>query len=206
MGHARGGGEGSGHWEGCSTISRLAPTLAWMGHHHASLPHFHLTGHIIDFPTNLRTCFTSFGSVKDLRADLITSCKIGSYGGSVTDSAGSVWATVSSGEWALLYPPVEICQHWRRSGLASLAPDEVGTDPGYMSRKIRSFELINSIRETNGNFDSCNSCERLVPSRSAVIFPSSRNFSAMYPGPVGPAAADRLGCVQTALQCFGGER
>ena len=33
-----------------------------------------------------------------------------------------------------------------------------------MSRKFESFERINSIRETNGNFDSCNSCKRL-PSR-----------------------------------------
>ena len=39
------------------------------------------------------------------------------------------------------------------------------TDPGYMSRKIESFERINSIRETNGNFDSCNSCKRLGTSR-----------------------------------------
>ena len=30
---------------------------------------------------------------------------------------------------------------------------------------MESFERINSIRETNGNFDSCNLCERLVPSR-----------------------------------------
>ena len=34
-----------------------------------------------------------------------------------------------------------------------------------MSRKFESFERINSIRETNGNFDSCNSCKRLGTSR-----------------------------------------
>ena len=38
-------------------------------------------------------------------------------------------------------------------------------DPGYMSRKFESFERINSIRETNGNFGSCNSCKRLGTSR-----------------------------------------
>ena len=34
------------------------------------------------------------------------------------------------------------------------------SDPGYMSRKIESFERINSIREANGNFDPYNSCKR----------------------------------------------
>ena len=38
------------------------------------------------------------------------------------------------------------------------------TEPGYMSRTIRKFERINSIRVTNGNFDSCKSCKWLVPS------------------------------------------
>ena len=38
-------------------------------------------------------------------------------------------------------------------------------DPGYMSRKIKSFERINSIQETNGNFDSCKTCKRLGTSR-----------------------------------------
>ena len=34
-------------------------------------------------------------------------------------------------------------------------------DPVYMSKKIESFERINSIRETNGNFDSCKRLSRL---------------------------------------------
>ena len=45
----------------------------------------------------------------------------------------------------------------RRRGV--LTPDT------YMSRKIRSVERINSIRETNGNFNSCSSCKRLGTSR-----------------------------------------
>ena len=45
-------------------------------------------------------------------------------------------------------------------------------DPGYMSRKFESFERINSIRETNGNFDSCNSCERRAVHMSCM----SQNF------------------------------
>ena len=49
-----------------------------------------------------------------------------------------------------------------------------GEDEGYSQTKLapdtgaeqfESFERINSIRETNQNFDSCNSCKRLVPSR-----------------------------------------
>ena len=38
-------------------------------------------------------------------------------------------------------------------------------DSGYMSKKFKSLEWLNSIRETNGNFDSCNSCKRLGTSR-----------------------------------------
>ena len=34
-----------------------------------------------------------------------------------------------------------------------------------MRKKFESFEPINSIRVTNRNFDSCNSCKRLVSSR-----------------------------------------
>ena len=37
--------------------------------------------------------------------------------------------------------------------------------PVYTSRKMEIFERINSIRETKGNFDSCNSCKRLETSR-----------------------------------------
>ena len=41
---------------------------------------------------------------------------------------------------------------------ASLTPDT-------LAEKFESFERINSIRETNGNFDSCNLCKRLGTSR-----------------------------------------
>ena len=34
-----------------------------------------------------------------------------------------------------------------------------------MSRKLESLERINVMRETNGSFDSRNSCKRLGPSR-----------------------------------------
>ena len=37
--------------------------------------------------------------------------------------------------------------------------------PDTGGEQFESFERINSIRETNGNFDSCNSCKRLVLSR-----------------------------------------
>ena len=43
-------------------------------------------------------------------------------------------------------------------------------------KKIESFERINSIRETNGNFDSCNSCKRLVSSRLNELHESKFPF------------------------------
>ena len=61
--------------------------------------------------------------------------------------------------FVVLMPPCRQCRRYRWW---------VGADDGdhiYMSRKFESFKRINSIRETNGNFDSCNSCKRLVPSR-----------------------------------------
>ena len=65
-------------------------------------------------------------------------------------------------------------------------------------KKSKSFERINSIRETNGSFDSYNSCKRLVSSRlhelhesklpfvSRIEFIRSKlsNFLLMYPGSV----------------------
>ena len=51
-----------------------------------------------------------------------------------------------------------------RRAAADAAADN--NDPGYLSRKtFESFERINSIRVTNRNFDSCNSCKLLGTSR-----------------------------------------
>ena len=44
------------------------------------------------------------------------------------------------------------------------------------AEKFESFERINSIRETNGNFDSCNSCKRLAPSRLHELHESKFPF------------------------------
>ena len=44
------------------------------------------------------------------------------------------------------------------------------------AEKIESFERINSIRETNGNFDSCNSCKRLGTSRLHELHESKFPF------------------------------
>ena len=49
-------------------------------------------------------------------------------------------------------------------------------DPVYMSGKFESFERINLIRVTNGNFDSCNLCKRLVPSRLHELHESKFPF------------------------------
>ena len=50
------------------------------------------------------------------------------------------------------------------------------TDPGYMSRKFESFERINSIRLTNGNFYSCNSCKWLGTTRLHELHESNFRF------------------------------
>ena len=48
--------------------------------------------------------------------------------------------------------------------------------PYTWAEKFESFERINSIRETNGNFDPCNSCKRLVPSRLHELHESKLSF------------------------------
>ena len=48
--------------------------------------------------------------------------------------------------------------------------------PYTRAEKFESFERINSIRDTNGNFDSCNSCKRLVPSRLHELHESKFPF------------------------------
>ena len=63
----------------------------------------------------------------------------------------------------------------------SPAPAEAGgcchsLTPYAWAEKFESFERINSIRETNGNFDSCNSCKRLVPSRLHELHESKFPF------------------------------
>ena len=52
----------------------------------------------------------------------------------------------------------------------------VSVSPDTWAEKFESFERINSIRETNGNFDSCNSCKRLVPSRLHELHESKFPF------------------------------
>ena len=57
--------------------------------------------------------------------------------------------------------------------LASLPPCVIGrmrsVSPDTWAEKFESFERINSIRKTNGNFDSCNSCKRLATSRFCLF-------------------------------------
>ena len=48
--------------------------------------------------------------------------------------------------------------------------------PYTWAEKFESFEPINSIRETIGNFDSCNSCKRLVSSRLHEMNESKFSF------------------------------
>ena len=48
--------------------------------------------------------------------------------------------------------------------------------PDTRAEKFETFERINSIRETNGNLDSCNSCKRLVLSRLRELHESKFPF------------------------------
>ena len=48
------------------------------------------------------------------------------------------------------------------------------SSPDTWTEKLESFERINSMRETNGNFDSCNSCKRLEP--AVYMSCMSQNF------------------------------
>ena len=50
------------------------------------------------------------------------------------------------------------------------------SSPYTRAEKFESSERINSIRETKGNFDSCNSCERLGTSRSHELNKSKFPF------------------------------
>ena len=64
--------------------------------------------------------------------------------------------------------------------LACLALSTSGfSDPKYMSRKIRKFRTDKFDSETNGNFDSCNSCKRLGLYHVSNLF---RFFLLMYTG------------------------
>ena len=55
-------------------------------------------------------------------------------------------------------------------------PAAMALTPDTLAEKFESFQRINSIRETNGNFDSCNSCKRLVPSRLHELHESKFPF------------------------------
>ena len=48
--------------------------------------------------------------------------------------------------------------------------------PDTWAEKFESFERINSIRETSGNFDLCDSCKLLVPSRLHELHGSKFQF------------------------------
>ena len=54
---------------------------------------------------------------------------------------------------------------------AGRPPPIVGTlsTPDTWAEKLESLERINSIRETNGNFDSCNSCKRLDEKQTEIL-------------------------------------
>ena len=71
----------------------------------------------------------------------------------------------------------EMINSSRRAGtIIHTAFSSASPTPYTWAEKFESFERINSIRETNGNFDSCNSCKRLVPSRLHELHESEFPF------------------------------
>ena len=76
-----------------------------------------------------------------------------------------------------LSPSLSAGQSARSGGclLSSSAPLASVTDRGYMSRKLRKLR-INSMHETNENFDSYNSCKWLVLSRIHELHESKMSF------------------------------
>ena len=73
-------------------------------------------------------------------------------------------------------------RHWPLWAMCSTAcalrthSGGVSPTPYTWAEKFESFEWINSIRETNGNFDSCNSCKRLETSRLHELHESKFTF------------------------------
>ena len=55
-------------------------------------------------------------------------------------------------------------------------PIRPSVTPYTWAENFESFERINSIRETNGNFDSCNSCKQLGTSRLHELHESKFPF------------------------------
>ena len=78
----------------------------------------------------------------------------------------SIWVLLveSRSKWS-----AQICNQRRAVFIDSVHPDT-------WAEKFENFERINSIRETNGNFDSCNSCKRLVSSRLHELHESKFPF------------------------------
>ena len=112
-------------------------------------------------------------------------------------------------------PPASAHERDRHQHGLVTAPHHCRQDAGWASltpytwaEKFESFERINSKRETNGNFDSCNSCKRLGTSRlhelheskfpfvSRIEFIRSKlsNFSAHVYG-----ATERASCIPSCL-------
>ena len=68
-------------------------------------------------------------------------------------------------------------EHWRLASTLHMASTRCQPVTTFTwAEKFESFERINSIRETNGNFYSCNSCKRLVPSRLHELHESKFPF------------------------------
>ena len=62
------------------------------------------------------------------------------------------------------------------SAVALVKNERAILTPDTWTEKCEGFERMNSIRVTNGNFDSYNSCKRLVPSRSHELHESKVPF------------------------------
>ena len=70
-----------------------------------------------------------------------------------------------------LFRATVLCVGW-----TACVGHRVAMTPYTWAEKFERFVRKNSMRETNGNFDSCNSCKRLVPSRLHELHASKFPF------------------------------
>ena len=87
-------------------------------------------------------------------------------------TAAGLFRTVRTVNWAAGSPgPVTSTSTTCTSGILQTHRPRI-----HEQKKIESFERINSIRERNGNFDSCNACKRLGTSRLHEVHESKFPF------------------------------
>ena len=96
-----------------------------------------------------------------LRFAIAHSSYTGSQRGALIEQRRCIFSSLARPDKLSCRTPV--C--WVSRQVINIANQVTALTPDTWAEKFESFERINSIRETNGNFDPCNSCKRLVSSR-----------------------------------------